>query len=77
MSETLDYRRIATITNGSFLLPLSVSIVMSKPKITPDVVKTIESALEERKKGQDRRREAPPEDFDGSDRRQGERRDKK
>ena len=55
----------------------SVSAVMTKTKITPDVVKTIESALEERKKGPDRRR-TEEENFNGSDRRTGaDRRDKK
>lgn len=50
---------------------------MTKTKITPDVVKTIESALEERKKGPDRRR-TEEENFNGSDRRTGaDRRDKK
>lgn len=48
---------------------------MTKPKITPDVVKTIESALEERKKGGDRRRTTA--DYAGTDRRSGtDRRDK-
>lgn len=51
---------------------------MTKTKITPDVVKTIESALEERKKGVDRRRAEAEESFNGSDRRTGaDRRDKK
>ncbi len=49
---------------------------MNKPKITPDVVKTIESALEERKKGQDRRNKQVDNLPDG-DRRSGERRDNK
>jgi hypothetical protein len=75
--KRLDYRRITTITNASFFLPLSASTVMTKPKITPDVVKTIESALEERKKGTDRRNKKA-DNFNGSDRRSGDdRRDKK
>lgn len=55
---------------------LAVSAVMTKTKITPNVVKTIESALEERKKGPDRRR--TEDNYAGSDRRTGaDRRDKK
>jgi hypothetical protein len=48
---------------------------MTKPKITPQVVKTIETALEERKPGKDRREKQQP--APGSDRRTGDRRDKK
>lgn len=42
---------------------------MSKAKITPQVVKTIESALEERKKTSDRRRDSK--DYAGVERRSG------
>lgn len=48
---------------------------MTKPKITPQVVKTIETALEERKPGKDRRSKQEP--APGTDRRTGDRRDKK
>jgi len=45
---------------------------MSDKKITPDVVKKIESALEERKVKQDRRGTAPDtQSFTGTDRRSG------
>jgi len=51
---------------------------MNKPKITPDVVKTIEGALEERKTRADRRNQTEKEpDYDGKERRAGrDRRDK-
>ena len=66
---------MGTITKGPFFNRKSARAVMTKPKITPDVVKTIESALEERKKGADRRRATA--DYGGTDRRSGaDRRDK-
>lgn len=44
---------------------------MDKTKITPKVVKTIESALEERKKGNDRRHPGSERKYDGTERRSG------
>lgn len=44
---------------------------MEKSKITPQVVKTIESALEERKSGGDRRR-GDSEGYTGKERRSGQ-----
>ena len=44
---------------------------MTDPKITPDVVKKIESALEERKTKQDRR-SGDAREFSGKDRRTGQ-----
>lgn len=41
-----------------------------KSKLTPDKVKTIETALEERKTEKDRRKSTPP-DFKGPERRSG------
>lgn len=45
---------------------------MEKTKITPTVVKTIESALEERKTGGDRRRHDKDNGYQGKERRSGE-----
>ena len=54
---------------------MSARAVMTKPKITPEVVKTIESALEERKKAGDRRQVEA--NYKGAERRGGnDRRDK-
>lgn len=44
---------------------------MEKSKITPEVVKTIESVLEERKSGGDRRRNDSKE-YSGEERRSGQ-----
>lgn len=50
---------------------------MTKPKITPEIVKKIELSLEERKARQDRRKTPVPEEYSGAERRSGrDRRDK-
>lgn len=43
-----------------------------KPKVTPQAVKAIESALEERKTKQDRRQAEPNRAYQGEERRSGQ-----